>query len=244
MDINNKVALVTGGAHRVGKAIALELARAGAHVIVHYHSAGAAVTQTVAEIEALGVRALPVQADLSTAAGIEALFAATAAAFGGLDVLVNSAASMEASDVLTVTREAWQRVLDLNLTAPFFCAQAAARLMAGRAGGGAIVNIGDLAGRQPWAKYPAHSVSKAGVEMVTKVLAKALAPEIRVNAVAPGPVMKPDDWDDARWARSGDHTLLKRPGSGYDVARAVLFLLEAEYITGETLVVDGGRLIA
>ncbi len=243
MELKDKVTLVTGGAHRVGKAIALELARAGAHVVVHYRSAGAAVTQTVAEIEALGVRALAVQADLSTEAGIDALFAATAAAFGGLDVLVNSAASMEAGDVRTLSRAAWQRVLDLNLTAPFFCAQAAARLMAGR-GGGVIVNIGDLAGRQPWAKYPAHSVSKAGVEMVTKVLAKALAPEIRVNAVAPGPVMKPDDWDDARWARSGDHTLLKRPGSGYDVARAVLFLVEAEYITGETLVVDGGRLIA
>jgi len=163
-------------------------------------------------------------------------------------VLVNSAAGMAAGDVRTLSRAEWQRVMDLNLTAPFFCAQAAARLMVPsgptRAGGGAIVNIGDLAGRQPWAKYPAHSVSKAGLEMVTKVLAKALAPEIRVNAVAPGPVLKPDDWDEAKWARSGEHTLLKRTGSGYDVARAVRFLLEADYITGETLVVDGGRLIA
>lgn len=243
MELTNKIALVTGGAKRVGKAIALELARAGAQVVVHYHSAGAAVAATVAEIEALGVRAVGVQADLSTEAGIAELFAA-AAAFGGLDCLVNSAAGMEAGDVRTLARADWQRVLDLNLTAPFFCAQAAARLMAGRPSGGAIVNIGDLAGRQPWAKYPAHSVSKAGLEMVTKVLAKALAPEIRVNAVAPGPVLKPDDWDEAKWARSGEHTLLKRTGSGYDVARAVRFLLEADYITGETLVVDGGRLIA
>jgi len=243
MDLKDKVALVTGGAHRVGKAIALELAGAGAHVVVHYRSAGAAVTQTVAEIEALGVRAAAVQADLSTEAGIAALFAATEAAFGGLDLLVNSAAGMEAGDVRTVTRAGWQQVLDLNLTAPFFCAQAAARLMAGR-GGGAIVNINDLAGVQPWTKFAAHSVSKTGLGMVTRVLAKALAPEIRVNEVAPGPVMKPDDWDEARWAKSGAATLLKRTGSGYDVARAVRFLLEADYITGETLVVDGGRLIA
>ena len=243
MNLTDKVVLVTGGAHRVGKAIALELARAGAHVAVHYRSAGAAVTDTIAEIEALGVRAVAVQADLSTEAGVAALFAQVEAAFGGLDVLVNSAAGMEPGDVRTLTREAWQRVLDLNLTAPFFCAQGAAALMSQR-GGGAIVNIGDLAGRQPWAKYPAHSVSKAGLEMVTQVLAKALAPEIRVNTVVPGPVLKPDDWDEAKWARSGAHTLLKRTGSGYDVARAVRFLLESDYVTGTSLVVDGGRLIA
>ena len=123
MNLTDKVALVTGGAHRVGKAIAVELARAGAHVAVHYRSAGAAVTDTIAEIEALGVRAVAVQADLSTEAGVAALFAQVEAAFGGLDVLVNSAAGMEPGDVRTLTREAWQRVLDLNLTAPFFCAQ-------------------------------------------------------------------------------------------------------------------------
>ncbi len=243
MDLKNKISLVTGGAHRVGKAIALELAAAGAHVVVHYRSAADEAAQTVAEIEALGVRALAVPADLSTEAGIDALFAATQAAFGALDVLVNSAAGMDPGDARTVTRAAWQQVLDVNLTAPFFCAQAAAKLMAGRSGA-AIVNINDLAGRQPWTRYAAHSVSKAGLTMVTKLLAKALAPEIRVNEVAPGPVLKPDDWDDARWAKSGAHTLLKRTGSGYDVARAVRFLLEADYITGETLVVDGGRLIA
>jgi pteridine reductase len=243
MELKDKVTLVTGGAHRVGKAIALELARAGAHVVVHYHSAGAAVLDTVAEIEALGVRALPVQADLGAEAGIKALFAAAEAEFHGLDVLINSAAGMEGGDVRTLTRAAWQSALDLNLTAPFFCAQAAVRLMAGRPGA-AIVNIGDLAGLEPWTRYPAHSVSKAGLAMVTLVLAKALAPEIRVNAVAPGPVMKPQGWDDARWHEVGQHTLLKRTGSGYDVGRAVRFLLESEFITGETLVIDGGRLIA
>jgi NAD(P)-dependent dehydrogenase (short-subunit alcohol dehydrogenase family) len=111
-------------------------------------------------------------------------------------------------------------------------------------GGGAIVNISDLGGLRPWALYPAHSISKAGLIMATQVLAKALAPTIRVNSVAPGPVLKPESWDEARWQGVGSRTLLKRPGSGYDVARAALFLIEADYITGETLVVDGGRLIA
>jgi pteridine reductase len=150
---------------------------------------------------------------------------------------------MQAGSVGDLTRAEWQAVLDLNLSAPFFCAQAAARSMLAR-GGGAIVNIADLGGLRPWARYPAHSVSKAGLIMVTQVLAKALAPTIRVNAVAPGPVLKPQGWDEARWRGVGSRTLLKRAGSGYDVARATQFLIEADYITGETLVVDGGRLIA
>jgi pteridine reductase len=156
---------------------------------------------------------------------------------------------MHAGQALTLTRADWQRTLDLNLTAPFFLAQRAARAMlarapAGGAEAGVILNIADLSGLQPWAGFPAHSVSKAGLIMLTQVLAKALAPRIRVNAVAPGLVLKPDDWDEARWQALGARTLLKRPGSSYDVARAILFLVEAEYVTGETLVVDGGRLIA
>jgi pteridine reductase len=111
-------------------------------------------------------------------------------------------------------------------------------------GGGAIVNIADLSALRPWARYPAHSVSKAGLLMLTQVLAKSLAPSIRVNAIALGPVMKPDDWTDARWQAAADHTLLKHAGSGYDVARAALFVLRSEFMTGATLTLDGGRLIA
>jgi pteridine reductase len=243
MDPAGKVAVVTGAAHRLGRVIALALAEAGAHLVVHYHTASAHVAKTVADIENHGVRAIAVQADLTQPDGPSRIFAAAEAAYGGVDLLVNSAASMEAADVLTVDRAAWQRVLDLNLTAPFFCAQAAAHSMRAR-GGGVIINIGDLAGLHPWARYPAHSVSKAGLLMLTRVLAKALAPAIRVNAIAPGPVLKPDGWDDARWQSVGDRTLLKHPGSGYDVARAILYLVQADYVTGETLVVDGGRLNA
>lgn len=241
MNLAGRIALVTGAAHRVGRAIALELARAGAHVVVHYHTAHAQAPATVAEIEALGVRAIAVRADLAQADELEALFAQAAAELGGLDVLVNSASRMEAGDVLDLSRAAWQYTLDVNLTAPFLCAQHAARLMRQRPDGqGVIVNLADGSALRPWAGYPAHTVSKAGLLALTQVLAKALAPHIRVNAVCPGPVEKPPAWDDAQWAAVAARTLLKRPGSGYDVARAVRFLIENDYITGETLVVDGG----
>lgn len=243
MDLRGKVALVTGAAHRVGKFIGLALAEAGAHVLIHYFRSGAAVPATLRAIEQYGVRAEAVQADLTRPEGVETVFAAADRAFGGVDLLVNSASNMVAGNVTSLSRAEWQAALDLNLTAPFFCAQAAARSMQAR-GGGAIVNVSDLGGLRPWAIYPAHSVSKAGLIMATQVLAKALAPAIRVNALVPGPVLKPDAWDEARWQAVGAHTLLKRTGSGYDVARATLFLLQADYITGETLVVDGGRQIA
>ncbi len=242
MELKGKVAVVTGSAHRVGKTIALALAEAGAHIVVHYHQSSEAPA-TIAEIEARGVRAIGVAANLGEPAGATDVFEAAEREFGGVDLLVNSAASFQSGDVLTLSPEAWQQTLDLNLSGPFFCAQLAARSMQAR-GGGAMVNIADLSGFKPWARYPAHSVSKAGLLMLTQVLAKALAPTIRVNAIAAGPVVKPPDWDERRWQTVGSRTLLKHAGSGYDVARAVLFLLREDYITGTTLVVDGGRSIA
>jgi NAD(P)-dependent dehydrogenase (short-subunit alcohol dehydrogenase family) len=242
MELNGKVAVVTGSAHRVGKVIALALAEAGAHIVVHYNQSPEAPA-TIAEIEAHGVRAIGVSANLADPAGATAVLEAAEREFGGVDVLVNSAASFQSGNVLTLSPEDWQQTLDTNLSGPFYCAQLAARSMQ-RRGGGAIVNIADLSGFQPWARYPAHSVSKAGLLMLTKVLAKALAPTIRVNAIAAGPVIKPPDWNEARWEKTASHTLLKRAGSGYDVARAVLFLLREDYLTGTTVVVDGGRSIA
>jgi pteridine reductase len=241
MQLTGKVAVVTGSAHRVGKDIALTLARAGMHLVVHYRGSNEAAA-TVAEIQALGVRAIAVAADLGSPAGASTLFEAAEREFGGVDVLVNSASNFQKADVLTISPEEWQTTLNINLSGPFFCAQLAARSMQAR-GGGSIINIADLSGLEPWAGFPAHSVSKAGLLMLTKVLAKALAPAIRVNAVAAGPVMKPPDWDEARWERSGTRTLLKRTGSGYDVARAAVYLLQEDFITGSTLLVDGGRSI-
>ncbi len=239
MSLQDQVALVTGAAHRVGRAIALELARRGAHIALHFHQSETQARQTAEEIRALGVRALAVRADLTQPSQLDALFGAVAAEFGALDALVNSASIMESGDARTLTRADWDRSLNLNLTAPFFCAQRAARLMQAR--GGVIVNIADGSAFRPWAVRPAHSVSKAGLVMLTQVLAKALAPAIRVNAVAPGPVMKPEAWDEAQWQRAASRTLLKRAGSGYDVARAVAFLIQEDFITGETLIVDGGE---
>lgn len=238
MLLQNKNCLITGGAHRVGKAIALELASAGANIIVHYNASEKAAQETAAEIEALGVQAWAFKADLSQPPEIETLFAGLSSTCGSLDVLVNSASIMETGDARTLPLEAWNRTLAVNLTAPFLCAQHAARQMNN---GGVIINITDGSALRPWATYPAHSVSKAGLVQLTQVLAKALAPNIRVNAVCPGPVIKPPEWEDSRWERIAQGTLLKRTGSGYDVARAVRFLVENDFITGETLVVDGGE---
>ncbi len=239
MELHDRIALVTGGAHRVGRAIALALAERGSHLVIHYHSAREAAAETVVEIRTMGRRAVSVQADLSTSSGVTALFRVVDETFGGLDVLVNSAAVLLPKDLLEVSDEGWRQTVGLNLKGSSFCLQQAALRMRSR-GGGAVVNISDLAGRRPWKRFPLHSISKAGVEMLTQVAALSLAPDIRVNAVAPGPVLKPVGMNDSRWQKIASDLPLRRPGTPQDVARAVLFLLENDYITGETLVVDGG----
>ncbi len=237
MELEGKVALVTGGAHRVGRAILLALARAGADVVLHYHGSEAAATATRAEVEKLGRRVHLVRADLTRVEEIRAMFGELRPVFPVLHVLINSAAIIQAQPVDKVTPEDWDHTMDLNLRAPFFCAQQAALLMTQ---GGVIVNIGDVAGMQPWARFPVHSVSKAGVAMLTQVLARALAPGIRVNAVAPGPVAKPPDLAQERWQAVTGRMPLKREGSPEDVAQAVLYLVGAEFVTGTILTVDGG----
>jgi NAD(P)-dependent dehydrogenase (short-subunit alcohol dehydrogenase family) len=242
MDLEGKIALVTGSARRLGHAIALAMARRGCHLMIHFHRSAQEAEDTVAEVSALGVRVTAVQADLSQAEGIQALFQALDQAYGGLDLLVNSAAIMERGDLLEVSQEDWRRTIDLNLRGVFFCLQQAAKRMRQR-GGGAIVNISDVAALQPWKRYPVHSISKAGVEMLTKVAALALAPEIRVNAIAPGLILRPEFTDQKRWEKLAQALPLGREGAPSDVVNAVIFLLENQYITGETLVVDGGRLL-
>jgi len=244
MELKGKVGLVTGAAHRIGRDIALELARQGVHLVIHYNASAEAAERTLADARALGVDAIAVRADQSRGDEVAALFAAVQHRFGRLDVLVNSAAVMERKPLLDITEADWERVMGINLKGPFLCAQAAARLMLrGQSAGGAIVNIADLAGLKPWPSYAPHSVSKAGVIMLTRVLALALAPSIRVNAVAPGPVAKPLSWSDERWLAHGSRLPLKRTGSGQDVADAVVFLLKSDFVTGELLIVDGGSLL-
>ena len=233
------MALVTGAAHRVGREIALALARAGADVIVHYHRSAAAADHTAQEIRGAGRRALTAGADLAQVTEIERLFQEGARAFDRLDILVNSASFFEHVDFMAMTPEQWDRTLDVNLRGPAFCAQAAARLMLAQ-GGGHIVNIADVIGLRPWPRFPHHSVAKAGLVMLTQVLAATLAPTVRVNAVAPGPVLKPPGMAEQRWQEIGAASLLGRPGRASDVAEAVIYLVQSSYITGEVLVVDGG----
>ncbi len=240
MDLKGKVALVTGGARRVGRVIALALAQRGMHVMVHYNRSEEAAAQTVEEIRALGVRGEMVQGNLGNPLDIEQVFVAHESHFGQLDVLVNSAATFESGDVLELTVEDWNYVMAINLRAPFLCSQRAAHLMLARGTGGVIVNIADIGGIVPWVRYPHHSVSKAGLIMLTKVLAKSLGPELRVNAVVPGAVLKPEHMPDARWEQMGKVLPLRRVGGPEHVAHAVIALAENDFITGAVLHVDGG----
>lgn len=240
MDPRGKIALITGGAHRVGGAISLALAEAGANLVVHFNRSHQAAEVAAGQASRHGVEILTFPADLRDREQREALFAATEAHFGGLDILVNSAAIMQPGNLLEVSEEDWHRTIDLNLKAAFFCLQRAAQMMRSR-GAGVIINISDIAGLQPWVRFPVHSISKAGVEMLTKIAALALAPAIRVNAIAPGPVLKPAGMPRERWQQIGSQLPLGSAGSPQDVAEAVLFLIRQEFITGETLVIDGGQ---
>jgi len=243
MQLAGKTALVTGSAHRLGRAIALALASRGCDLMVHYHRAEEQAAHTVAQARRLGVRAVPMRADLTSVSEIVSMFRSVDEELGGLDILVNSAAVLQRHEILQVSDEDWENTIRLNLKAPFFCTQQAARRMQTR-NGGAIVNVSDLAALRPWPRFPVHSISKAGLEMLTKVSALALAPDIRVNAVAPGPVLKPVGMAEGRWQEIGSSVPLGRPGSPQDVVEAVVFLIEDDYVTGETLTVDGGASLA
>jgi NAD(P)-dependent dehydrogenase (short-subunit alcohol dehydrogenase family) len=244
IDLTDHVALVTGSAHRVGRAIALELARRGAHIMVHsYESSSETVRDTVQAIKSMGVDAFAVQADLGTAEGVEQIFTAVREHFGRLNLLVNSASLFQKRTLLEVTLDEWQQTLAVNLTGPFLCTQAAATLMQDNVPpGGAIINICDQGVDGPGPAYAHHGVSKAALWSLTQVSAASLGPDIRVNAIIPGPVMKPDGraMSDERWAEIGSALPLQRTGTAEDVARAVAYLVQEEFITGTAIHVNGG----
>jgi pteridine reductase len=227
LEIRDRIALVTGGAHRGGKAIALALAREGAHVAITYHASAEQAQQAVAEIEVYGAGGLAVQCDQSDPAQVAAVFAALRAKWDRLDILVNSAAIMQSKPFLDITPQDWDTTLDINLRGPFLFSQHAGRMMLSQGAGGVIINIADEAGLTPWPRYVHHSVSKAGVIMLTKATALALAPRVRVNAIAPGPVLKPVGWTDERWNTLRPSTPLDRLGSPQDVCEAALYLIRA-----------------
>jgi pteridine reductase len=234
-----RIALVTGGARRVGKAIAHALAWRGADIALHYGGSADDARRTADELRELDVRVETFQADLLDAAAPEALMTRVVDDMGALNVLVNSAAVMLRTPVGEVTLADWERMFALNVRAPFFLAQAAAPHLRER--GGCIVNICDLAAYETWPAYVPHGMTKAAVVQMTRALARTLAPEIRVNGVAPGAVLLPDEWDQATADRLVATTPLKALGSAEDVAQAVAYLCEAEYVTGDVIMVDGGR---
>jgi pteridine reductase len=244
MEVRGRWALVTGAAKRVGRAIARELATRGMHVVVHYHTSQDEAAAAVAEFEGLGVKAIALRADLARAGDVRAMAEAAEARTDGIAVLVNSASNYLRVPFDDLTEAAWDASLDTNLKGPFLLSWHLGRAMRTR-GDGRIVNIADWAGERPYVDYLPYTVSKAGLICLTKALAKELAPQVAVNAVAPGPVLPPDDMSDAEKQAIVRATPLRRLGSPEDVARCVRFLVEeADFSTGALYLVDGGRLVA
>jgi NAD(P)-dependent dehydrogenase (short-subunit alcohol dehydrogenase family) len=242
LDLSGKVALVTGGARRVGRAIAEALASDGAQVAIHYNASEREARELAEELRDRGcAEPATFRADLRDPAQAEELPGRVVERFGRLDILINSAAVMLRQPFGTVTAEMWDSVLDLNLRAYFLVAQAAAPSL--RRAGGKIVNISDVAAYEPWPAYLPHSISKAGVEMLTRGLARILAPEVTVNAVAPGPVLPEEGSSGEELERLVRTIPLGRLGDPKDVTEAIRFFLSCDFVTGTTVVVDGGQLV-
>jgi len=258
MELEGKIALVTGAGRRLGKAVALALARAGADVGLHYRASRVEAQETAREIEALGRRAELFQADLADPEQIDRLFEAVASAFGQLDVLVNNAAICERTPIKSLSAEQWDRHFAINTRAAALCISRAVPLMgAARTdrptpaaqrsdasqsskSGGVVVNIADVSAGSPWPGYPAYCASKAALLALTRSAAKALAPAIRVNSVSPGAILWSPDTTDVQKRKVLDHIPMGRTGSPEDVAAAVVFLARQDYVTGQDLRVDGG----
>lgn len=242
MQLTGRIALITGAAHRLGKSVALTLAHQGCDLMIHFNQALEAAGETAAQAQSLGVRAEIVQADLTQIEGVREVYHAIDSVYGRIDLLANSAAILERRGFLEADENDWRRTIGLNLKGAYFVLQEAARRMRS-AGGGAVVNISDTAGQRPWKEFPLHSISKAGLEMLTQVAAYALAPEIRVNAVIPGPTLKPPWMPDERWNEVTGKIPLRQAVPSLNVAESVVFLMTNEYITGHSLRVDGGDLL-
>jgi pteridine reductase len=241
--LQGKVVLITGGAKRVGAATSRRLHAAGARVMLHYRSARAdaqALAESLNDLRADS--AATVQADLLNAGALPELVKSTVAKFGALDILINNASSFYATPIGQIGIADWEDLVGTNLKAPLFLAQAAAPHL--KKAGGCIVNITDIHADRPLKSYVVYSVAKAGLVGLTKSLARELGPDVRVNGVAPGPVLWPEDgsFDEVARQRVIAHTLLRRAGEPEDIARAVYFLVaDAPYVTGQIIAVDGGR---
>jgi pteridine reductase len=243
--VHGKVVLITGGAKRVGAAISRRLHAAGANLMLHYRASAGEARLLQAELNHTRPSSVAlIQADLLDIAKLPSLVEQTLATFGRLDALVNNASSFFATPIGDITPALWDDLIGTNLRAPTFLSQAAAAPL--KRTQGAIVNITDIHAERPLKGYVVYSLAKAGLSGLTRSLARELAPEVRVNAIAPGPILWPDDdqFDELSRQRIVSHTPLKREGTPDDIARAVSFLLmDAPYVTGATIAVDGGRQI-
>jgi pteridine reductase len=240
MDIDGKVALITGSSKRLGRAVAIELARRGARIAVHYRSNPHEAEETLQMLRGAGTNGVTLRAELTDNNAVEKMFQDIVKTFGGLDILVNSASVFSPDTADRTTPGMWDTQMESNAKAPFFVAQHAARLMQVR-GHGKIINMADVAGEVIWPGYLSYSISKAALIAVNRGLAKSYAPQIQVNAIAPGPVLFPDYYSEEQKRAAIERTLLKREGSPNDIVNAVVFLIENDYITGEMIHVDGGR---
>ena len=240
MNIKGKTALITGGAVRVGKAMTLALAAEGANVVVNYNSSAAAAQETAAEAEALGVGALAIQCDVSVHDQVKNMIQAASAEFGGIDILINNASWFQETPFPLDEFSDWFKVFDILIHGSMYCANYITPMMK-TAGEGVIINMVDDSAWRPSRNFAAHSVGKAGLLAFTRQLALELAPEIKVNAISPGPVLPPNDYTAEQNESVAKRTLLKRWGTPQDVVDAMLYLVKSEYVTGEFITVDGGE---
>jgi pteridine reductase len=243
LELEGRVAIVTGGAVRLGKALALALAREGVRLAIHYNSSAGPAEDTVVEVRALGGDAVAIQADLSQPAQAPSVIERAAAPFGQVDILVNSAAIFEPADLVHTTEASWDRHFAINLKAPFFLSQAFATHV-GTERSARVVNIADWRGLRPDIGYLAYSLTKAGVLAMTRALAVALAPNIQVNAIAPGAILPPPGKGKDYLDQLARNIPVRRVGSPDDIAKALLFLLTSDFVTGETVFVTGGEHLA
>ncbi len=237
--LQGRVALVTGGAKRLGRTVALRLAHEGADVAIHYGKSATEARELVGEIEKVGRQAAAFSAELTDVSAIQKLVADVASHFGRLDILINGAANFLSTKFGETTEQSWDASLDTNLKAPFFCSQAAAPHLA-KSGRGVIINFADIGGLLGWQEFLPHSLSKAGVILMTRVLAKELGPAVRVNAIAPGTITMtgdPPEWEEDFIRRAP----LRRSGRPEEIADAVFYIVTAEFMTGHVLILDGGR---
>jgi pteridine reductase len=240
MELDGKVAIVTGGAVRLGRALALALAEQGARLVIHYGSSAGPAQETMTEIKAMGSDALAVQADFSQSGQAPSIVERAVAHFGQVDILVNSAAIFEPGKWDDTTEANWDRHFAINLKSPFFLSQAFAKHV-GPERAGHIVNIADWRGVRPGIGHVAYTLTKAGLIAMTKSLALALAPNIQVNAIAPGMILPPPGKDPSYLERQASQIPAQRVGSPQEIAQALLFLLRSDFVTGELIFVTGGQ---